>query len=123
MSFQNFYTILGENQQSAETITYSVRINKEHQIFKGHFPKTPVTPGVGMLQIIKDLTEKHTGRTLFMKEVAQVKFLSVVDPGVTPELYFELHFNVRDELVLVKNYTSTPQKTAVLKCNVTFVTE
>lgn len=76
-----------------------------------------------MLQIIKDLTEGHTGKSLFMQEVKDVKFLSVVDPMIEPMLLFSLRMVREANIITVKNNTSTPDATPVLKCNVTFVEE
>ncbi len=48
-------------------VNTEVIINKDHEIFTGHFPDNPVMPGVCMIQIIKELTEKALDLTLFME--------------------------------------------------------
>ncbi|MBQ0740088.1 3-hydroxyacyl-ACP dehydratase, partial [Aquimarina celericrescens] len=56
MLLKDFYktnTLITVGNISTVTIT----INKNHKIFKGHFPGNPVTPGVCMIQIIKELAE------------------------------------------------------------------
>lgn len=58
-----------------------LHINPAHPIFEGHFPGQPVVPGVCMLQLIKEVAETALGRSLFMKQVAQVKYLQVLVPG------------------------------------------
>ena len=58
-----------------------LHINPAHPIFEGHFPGQPVVPGVCMLQLIKEVAETALSRSLFLKQVAQVKFLQVLVPA------------------------------------------
>lgn len=58
-----------------------LHINPAHPIFEGHFPGQPVVPGVCMLQLVKDVAETALGKPLFLKLVAQVKFLQVLVPA------------------------------------------
>ena len=51
-----------------------ISIDRDHTIFKGHFPGNPVMPGVCMIQIIKELTEEATGN--LAKEI-QIKHKNI----------------------------------------------
>ena len=42
----NFYTLSSRNDNEEDTISATVLIDKNHPIFKGHFPEKPVLPGV-----------------------------------------------------------------------------
>ena len=73
------YQILGsENNESG--VAYTVRISDTHPIFKGHFPETPVLPGVCILQIFKELSEDALshGKSLQYSEIKQCKFQTPV---------------------------------------------
>ncbi|MBO9592325.1 MAG: 3-hydroxyacyl-ACP dehydratase [Niabella sp.] len=81
----NLYTVtVFENNTG--TLAAAISLNTAHPIFDGHFPGQPVLPGVCMMQIVKELTEEATGKKLFLNDATQCKFLSMVDPGKTPEL-------------------------------------
>lgn len=67
-----------------------VELQKEHPIFKGHFPNNPVTPGVCMLQIIKELVQKATHTHLFLQQCSQVKFMALINPETHPLLKIEI---------------------------------
>ena len=41
------------------SIEAKIELNASHQIFDGHFPNNPITPGVIQLQIVKELLEFH----------------------------------------------------------------
>ena len=60
---------------------YSIRLNPEHFIYKAHFPGEPITPGVCIMQISKELLEKSTGLPLAMDDVKNIKFLRVISPS------------------------------------------
>ena len=60
----DFYT-LQSYDKNEKSFVANIILNKDHEIFKGHFPGNPVTPGVCMMQIVKELTEEFTGKKLF----------------------------------------------------------
>ncbi|MEP0263975.1 3-hydroxyacyl-ACP dehydratase [Dokdonia sp.] len=85
----DFYKI--NTLEVVDTIaTAIITVNKDHTIFKGHFPGNPVMPGVCMMQIIKDITEKVVDKKLFMQSAGNVKFMAIINPNNTPELELEM---------------------------------
>ena len=77
----NFYRI-NSMDKSEDQVHYSIQIDKSHSIFKGHFPGNPVTPGVAQLEIIKELTADVIGQNCRLKELANCKFLKVMNPEI-----------------------------------------
>jgi 3-hydroxyacyl-[acyl-carrier-protein] dehydratase len=83
----SLYTI--EGQQSAEgTVAYDIRLQPDHIIYQAHFPGEPITPGVCVVQIAKELLEEHLQRPLAIKAVKNVKFLAVVSPLEHPQVRY-----------------------------------
>ncbi|MCE7041524.1 3-hydroxyacyl-ACP dehydratase [Dyadobacter sp. CY312] len=81
------------NQTVEEGIILAeIRLNADHQIYEGHFPGSPVTPGVVQLQIVKELLENHLGRKLIMKGMRTCKFLQVINPLETPDIQISIKF-------------------------------
>ena len=107
MLLTDFYTLTDFQQGDGNSYSASIRLNKEHDIFKGHFPGNPVTPGVCMMQIIKELVEKVTAQKLFMFKSSNVKFMALINPEINPELQLSLDIT-KDEagFYKVKNSTS-----------------
>ena len=68
------------------TLTATVLLNAQHDIFKGHFPNNPITPGVCMLQIFRELVEQSIHKKLFIKECSNVKFMALINPETHSEL-------------------------------------
>ena len=79
----SLYTIC--RQATDETnIQYEIRLDGTHLIYQAHFPNEPITPGVCIIQIAKELMEDHLHQSLELKVVKNVKFLSVISPLETP---------------------------------------
>ena len=65
----SLYTIQSKQSQD-DAAQYVLILNAEHEIYKAHFPGRPITPGVCLLQIAKELLEDHSGASL---EIQQIK--------------------------------------------------
>ena len=89
----DFYTIVSTVKE-ADKIQAILKINPEHAIFGGHFPGQPVVPGVCMMQIVKELLESATSRSLRLHTGLDLKFLSVIDPGKNNTIHTETNYSV-----------------------------
>ncbi|WP_426483392.1 3-hydroxyacyl-ACP dehydratase [Flavobacterium sp. 2] len=119
MVLKDFYKILSEEKISDSKYTITILVNEKHEVFKGHFPGNPIMPGVCMIQIIKELTEKITAETLMIQTLANVKFMALINPEVNPELRLELDITTtEDNLVKVKNTTYFNDTVALKLSNV-----
>jgi 3-hydroxyacyl-[acyl-carrier-protein] dehydratase len=113
MLLKDFYKI--NSLTVAENLaTAKITINKDHEVFKVHFPGNPVTPGVCMMQIIKELTEQIVDKKLFMESSSNVKFMAIINPEKTPDLVLELDITETENGYKVKN-TTTFDETLALK--------
>lgn len=119
MVLKDFYKILSEEKISDSKYSITILINEKHDVFKGHFPGNPIMPGVCMIQIIKELTEKITQQTLIIQTLSNVKFMALINPESTPELRLELDITTtEDNLVKVKNTTYFNDTVALKLSNV-----
>jgi len=53
----------------------------DHPAFAGHFPGTPILPGVVLLDMALQIIAKTSGIALDLCEISSVKFLSPASPG------------------------------------------
>lgn len=119
MLLKDFYIL---NNLSVEhlKVTANITVNKDHEIFKGHFPGNPVTPGVCMMQIIKEIAEEVLSQKLKMTSSSNVKFMAIINPEVTPELELTLDIiEKEDDTYTVKNVTKF-EDTVALKLSSNF---
>lgn len=119
MSLLNdFYTIQQLSAGEGGSHTVVILLNAQHDIFKGHFPGNPVTPGVCMMQIIKEITQQITGEKLMMKQATNVKFMALINPEESPELKLDLDVKDLGDSISVKNTTCFGDTVALkLSCN------
>jgi len=94
-------------------VSASISINSAHPVFKGHFPNHPVTPGVCMMQIIKELAEKWAECSLVLKKARNVKFMAIINPDNHPNIQVELDVEEEDGLLSIKSTTSFEDTTAL----------
>lgn len=73
-----------------DTIIYSIRQNKNNEIFKAHFPGSPITPGACLIEIAKELCEKHIGKPIQIAFVKSVKFINIITPIANEFLNFSI---------------------------------
>ena len=72
-------------------------INKDCDIFKGHFPGHPVVPGACMLQMVKDVLEEALITSLRLKKAEHLKFIAMIDPGKTHSVHLGMSYKFIDE--------------------------
>ncbi len=106
MLLKDFYKVENIEKISDAKYNATVLLNKEHAIFKGHFPGNPVTPGVCMMQIIKELSQEILGSSLILKSSSNVKFMALINPDINAKLRLELDLSGDlDSEIKVKNTT------------------
>ena len=107
MLINSFYNIISSTQLADGSYRYEVSLDGRHEIFKGHFPKLPVLPGVCILQIR-------------LRQASNVKFMSLIMPDSSDNrLTFVLNISRTDDTSwVVKNTTSQNDITVVKLTNI-----
>ncbi|MBO7416306.1 MAG: beta-hydroxyacyl-ACP dehydratase [Bacteroidaceae bacterium] len=59
---------------------FNIILNPDNLIYKAHFPGQPVTPGVCILQMLQELLSVQEGKQLFIKNIKNAKFISMMSP-------------------------------------------
>ncbi len=77
--------------------TATIKLNPNHPIYSGHFPNNPVTPGVCLIQIVRETTELFMKEKFLLSSVSNIKFLIPVKPDITPELSLKVTIKENDE--------------------------
>jgi 3-hydroxyacyl-[acyl-carrier-protein] dehydratase len=93
----SFYTIIATDNTDITSFKFSLRFQASHDIFKGHFPGLPVVPGVCMMQIVKELLEMELQRSLHLRGIGNVKFLSVINPIEHPQVDVIIRYKQAEE--------------------------
>lgn len=76
---------------------FHLHLNPECIIYKAHFPKQPITPGVCITQIAVELAEIVVGHSLHMIGIKNVKFLSIMTPDSLTEVTYSITIKSSDD--------------------------
>jgi 3-hydroxyacyl-[acyl-carrier-protein] dehydratase len=118
MLIEGLYTVQSLDQNEQE-VNAQVKLHADHDVFKGHFPGNPIMPGVCMIQMIKEITEKVTEKALFLSVATNVKFMAKINPEENEVIDLSLKISQDDDIIKVKNITSYGH-TVALKLSTTF---
>jgi len=80
MLLDNFYTFTIDSNSEQEIIA-NIDINKNHSVFDGHFPDTPIVPGVIQVLMIKEILSESLGFKVQLESSKSIKFLSMINPN------------------------------------------
>jgi 3-hydroxyacyl-[acyl-carrier-protein] dehydratase len=85
------FTIISEDDNKIN-YTAEILVNKEHQIFQGHFPNNPILPGVCMVQLISDLISNTLKKDIHFNSLKRIKFLNILNPIINNKINIEIIF-------------------------------
>lgn len=77
---------IDQKRDEGKATAYDLTLNADHFIYKAHFPGEPITPGVCLIQMAKELLEDCLGEPLHVVAVKNVKFLNIISPLYTAKL-------------------------------------
>ena len=95
MLLKDFYSV-EESTQNEDEYTSVIKINKNHPLYKGHFPDRPVTPGVILMQMFKEEAERRCQCKLQLETASNVKFMAVVNPNTCDLLTLQSTITLED---------------------------
>lgn len=102
MLLKNFYTLTKLDTSDQENLKAIIDLNKDHEVYKGHFPGNPVVPGVCLTQLIKEIMEAAEKKELKLVYADNIKFMAVVNPEVNQTLHVDLKVKYDHEQNLIK---------------------
>jgi 3-hydroxyacyl-[acyl-carrier-protein] dehydratase len=92
---EDFYTFL-YHEPAPGSVKAKISINPDHKILKGHFPGLPIVPGVCMMQIVREVMEVMTKKSLRLISADTMKFLSVINPDQNREVDVSVTYTEAD---------------------------
>lgn len=86
--------------QNGEKYIVSIEMNPKHDIYNGHFPGNPITPGVCLTQMVKETVEHITKKKLQMLTGDNLKFTAILNPEVNANVIMSLSIKTKEPGVL-----------------------
>ena len=97
MKLLNNLYMISKRETTSLSAQYGIFLEEKSFIYKAHFPNEPITPGVCIIQIAKELLEDYAQKHYTIKAIKNVKFLNVISPVITPYVTYVLDKIVIDE--------------------------
>ena len=79
-------------QQDHVSVNALVTIDANHELYKGHFPGQPVTPGVALIEILRQLLSKTLSKEIMLTGAKEIKYLTPVLPNETSEIEYQINY-------------------------------
>ena len=81
-----FFTVLHVEKISNNEAVYLCEINPQCDVYRGHFPGKPVSPGVCNIEMIRECAEMLAEKDLFISTIKQCRLTAVASPTVCPKV-------------------------------------
>ena len=85
MLIPDYYTILNRRSEDDAEV-FDIALRSDSKVYEGHFPGTPVSPGVCNIQLLKECAEAAVGRPLLLNYVRQCRLTTLVTPQQFPKV-------------------------------------
>ena len=115
MILKNSLYTIADKKMEGSGIFYQILLDKNHFIYKAHFPNEPITPGVCIIQVAKELLEDYLHEEYEISYVKNIKFLSVLSPLSTPSVAY-----VFDKITILPETNECKTQVQVQQDNVLF---
>lgn len=81
-----FYKVNGVEKTDEQNAVFHCTLLADCDVYRGHFPDNPVSPGVCNIEMIKECAMMLTGQRLVIKGIKQCRLTAVASPTVCPEV-------------------------------------
>lgn len=115
MILKNSLYTIADKKMEGSGVFYQILLDKNHFIYKAHFPNEPITPGVCIIQIAKELLEDYLHEEYEISYIKNIKFLSVLSPLSTPSVAY-----VFDKITILPETNECKTQVQVQQDNVLF---
>ena len=122
MILQDSFYFIKSQHQLDQSIAAIIEFNPDHEIFKGHFPGNPVTPGVCMIQIIREFIESVFNIQVSLINANEIKFLSMIVPTLNKEVHIDIQYKIEQQDIMTVNASIFHEDVILFKFKGKFLT-
>ena len=90
MLLNNLFTYDHLSGEDVSSLRFKVNINASSEIFQGHFPDNPITPGACQLEMVKEVLSDYLGQKVGFDSITDLKFISMWIPNESEEVFMDI---------------------------------
>lgn len=109
-------------QQNENKLIATVSLDANHEVFQGHFPNQPITPGVVQVYMVKVVLQQFFNASISLQTLNRCKFIAILNPRETPDITLHLTWSDTDGAMKVSASGSGGEHT-FFKFNGTYIKE
>ena len=72
-------------------ISAQLVLQRDHEIFRGHFPSQALVPGVCMVEIMREIISEHFHKPYYLQSASIIKFLGMILPDEVGPLRMDIN--------------------------------
>ena len=80
-SLFKIYSLETDIQEDVTHVRATLAPHRESEVYQGHFPGHPITPGVMMIEGVIEVLEKATSKKLRLRSAKNIKYLAMMSPN------------------------------------------
>ncbi|HOY39787.1 MAG TPA: hypothetical protein PLP11_08775 [Bacteroidales bacterium] len=103
---------------AGNSLTASVMFNPSHWIYSCHFPGNPITPGVCVVQVARELVSTHLNKALHIRMLKSIKFLNIINPETDGPIRFLFTLHEENDNTIRAEVNVENSTTVVVKMNI-----
>lgn len=97
MLLSNRYFAVESQQQHEGSAHYHVRLLADCDVYRGHFPGNPVSPGVCNIEMIRECFAMALGGAPRIHTIDRCRFTAVASPVKSPELDIDMEWTTAED--------------------------
>lgn len=115
------YNVTSHTGDGISKCHYVTTLNQHCDIYRGHFPGNPVTPGVVMMAIARELLCAETGYKLTLAGAPSVKYTALLSPVEYPTVSWDITWSRNDADKLSAKITLHADATTFARMSLSFI--
>lgn len=72
--------------EDSNSLFAKFRFSEDLEVFKGHFPRMPLLPGVLQFEMVRFVLERSTETSYRIRRIKKAKFIGPIQPGLSIKL-------------------------------------
>ena len=92
-----YFKIRSVSRENELNAVFHCELLADCDVYRGHFPEKPVSPGVCNIEMIKECAMELIGSKLLIKTIKQCRLTAVAAPQICPEVDVTLAMTPTEE--------------------------
>jgi len=99
---ENYYSLIASTIDGLSGL-FRVQLNPDCRVYEGHFPGSPVSPGVCNIRMMLECAEQVVQHPLNVCKINRCRFTTLLSPQTHPELEIQINLQPKEDGLFILN--------------------